>query len=80
VRYDLPHDLVPRIWKGKYRGQQQKWVLLRYRGDDGQIDIAGAHPEFSSWRWLAPDAVVAQIVPFKRAVYEQALRALRPYL
>ena len=80
VRYDLPHDLVPGIWKGKYRGQEQKWVLLRYLGDDGQINIAGAHPEFSRWRWLAPDDVVAQIVPFKRGVYEQALRALRPYL
>ena len=80
LRYDLPHDIVPRIWKGRYRGQEQKWVLMRFLGDDAQIDIVTEHPEFSTWRWLEPDAVLDQIVPFKRAVYAAALEALRPHL
>ncbi|MHA6324580.1 RNA pyrophosphohydrolase [Roseivivax sp. CAU 1753] len=80
VAYDLPHDIVPRIWKGRYRGQTQKWVLFRFLGKDAQIDIATAHPEFSQWRWLAPDAVVEQIVPFKRPVYEAVLGELKEHL
>ena len=71
--YDLPHDLVPRIWRGRYRGQEQKWFLLRFRGADGDVNIATEHPEFSEWRWLAPDQLVDNIVPFKRAVYERVL-------
>lgn len=73
--YDLPHDLVPRIWNGRYRGQEQKWFLMRYHGRDDQIDIATEHPEFSEWRWLSSDALVDHIVPFKRAVYVQVLAA-----
>lgn len=80
LRYDLPHDIVPRIWKGRFRGQEQKWVLLRFHGTDAQVDIARPHPEFSAWRWLAPDAILDQIVPFKRDVYAAALTALRPHL
>ena len=78
--YDLPHDLVPRIWKGRYRGQEQKWFLMRFRGGDEQVNIATEHPEFTSWRWLAPDALVANIVPFKRDVYVQVLKEFEPYL
>ena len=71
--YELPVDLVPKIWKGRYRGQEQKWFLMRFQGADSDIDIATEHPEFSSWRWLAPDDLVAHIVPFKRKVYERVL-------
>lgn len=78
--YDLPHDLVPRIWKGRYRGQEQKWFLLRFHGRDEQVNIATEHPEFSAWRWLAPDTLVANIVPFKRDVYVQVLKEFAPYL
>lgn len=77
VTYDLPHHIVPRIWKGRFRGQRQKWVLARFHGHDGQVNIQTDHPEFSEWRWLAADAVVDQIVPFKRAVYEQVLECFR---
>lgn len=73
IPYDLPHDIVPRIWKGRYRGQEQKWFLLRFHGRDDQVNIATAHPEFSSWRWLDPAELVANIVPFKRRVYERVL-------
>ncbi len=71
--YDLPVDLVPKIWKGRYRGQEQKWFLMRFHGVDIDVNIATEHPEFSSWQWLAPDELVANIVPFKRSVYEKVL-------
>ncbi|EIE52500.1 RNA pyrophosphohydrolase [Salipiger aestuarii] len=75
VTYDLPHDIVPRIWKGRYRGQEQKWFLMRFHGSDDQVDIATDHPEFSVWRWLPASEVVGQIVPFKREVYQTVLNA-----
>ena len=80
VRYDLPEPLIGKVWGGKYRGQKQKWVLMRFRGRDDQVRIESAHPEFSAWRWLAPDEVLAQIVPFKRAVYAEVLTAFREHL
>ena len=70
VRYDLPDHLLGKIWKGRYRGQEQKWFLLRFKGGDGHVRIDTDHPEFARWRWLPADEVVAQIVPFKRPVYE----------
>ncbi|WP_113912069.1 RNA pyrophosphohydrolase [Roseovarius dicentrarchi] len=80
ARYDLPHDLVPRMWKGRYRGQEQKWFLARFHGDDSQIDIQTDHPEFSEWRWLPPSDLAAHIVPFKRAVYTAVLQEFAPHL
>lgn len=73
IRYDLPHDIVPRIWKGKYRGQEQKWFLFRFHGSDDQINIATAHPEFSRWKWMPKADLVPNIVPFKAEVYKQVL-------
>lgn len=73
VTYDLPHELVPRIWKGRFKGQKQKWVLMRFTGSDDQINIETEHPEFSEWCWLPASDLVANIVPFKREVYEQVL-------
>ncbi|WP_170439123.1 RNA pyrophosphohydrolase [Ruegeria arenilitoris] len=78
--YDLPHDIVPKIWKGRYRGQEQKWFLLRFLGTDDQIDIETDHPEFTRWKWQDPDRLIAEIVPFKRAVYERVMEAFRGYL
>lgn len=77
--YDLPHDLVSRIWKGRYRGQEQKWFLLRFHGADSDVNIKTEHPEFSEWKWQAPDRLVAEIVPFKRAVYEQVVSAFQAH-
>lgn len=76
ISYDLPHDIVGRIWKGKYRGQEQKWYRLRFLGTDGDINIATEHPEFSRWRWLPVADLVANIVPFKREVYAQVVSEL----
>ncbi len=72
--YDLPHELVPNIWKGRYRGQEQKWFLMRFLGQDAQVNIATAEPEFSGWCWMPADQLVANIVPFKRAVYAAVLK------
>ncbi|MFX0546471.1 RNA pyrophosphohydrolase [Roseovarius sp. S1116L3] len=80
VRYDLPHDLVPHIWKGRYRGQEQKWFLMRFHGRDDQIDIATDHPEFSEWRWLPASDLTGHIVPFKRAVYAAVLDEFKDIL
>lgn len=78
--YDLPHDLVPKLWKGRYRGQEQKWFLLRFRGSDAQVNIETEEPEFSAWKWLPPGELSKTIVPFKRQVYEQVLDAFGPHL
>ncbi len=78
--YDLPHDIVPHIWKGRFRGQEQKWFLMRFKGTDDQIDIKTEHPEFTVWRWQAVDQLVEKIVPFKREVYERVLQAFDAHL
>jgi putative (di)nucleoside polyphosphate hydrolase len=78
--YDLPHDLVPKIWKGRFRGQEQKWFLMRFHGENSDVNIATEHPEFSEWRWLAADQLVDNIVPFKRAVYASVLAEFAPHL
>lgn len=75
ISYDLPAELVPRVWKGRFRGQRQRWFLLRLTGDDSLVDIATAHPEFSAWRWMPPGEVAAAIVPFKQALYAAVLAA-----
>jgi len=69
VPYDLPHELVPKIWNGRYRGQEQLWFLLRFHGTDADIQIATEHPEFSRWQWMAPDQLIERIVPFKQHIY-----------
>ncbi|WP_281966936.1 RNA pyrophosphohydrolase [Roseovarius nanhaiticus] len=80
VRYDLPPDLAGRMWKGRYRGQEQKWFLMRFHGRDDQVVIATDHPEFSHWRWLPASELVAHIVPFKRAVYAAVLDEFKDLL
>lgn len=78
--YDLPHDIVPKIWKGRYRGQEQKWYLMRFLGKDEQIDIETDHPEFTRWKWQEPARLVEEIVPFKRDVYMKVVEAFGAYL
>lgn len=80
LRYDLPPHLLGKVWKGRYRGQAQKWFALRFLGQDGDIDLAQKHPEFDAWRWATPDEVLAGIVPFKRPVYAAVLREFAPLL
>ena len=80
VTYDLPPELLGRVWGGKYRGQRQKWFLYRYLGNDSQINIATQHPEFSQWKWIGADEMLGSIVPFKRAVYDSVVTAFRDHL
>jgi len=78
--YDLPPELVGKAWKGKWRGQTQRWFLFRFLGQDADVNIATAHPEFRAWRWIDPDDLPRLIVPFKRDLYEAVLAAFRPHL
>lgn len=73
VPYDLPHELVPNLWKGRFRGQEQKWFLMRFLGSDDQVNIETDHQEFSAWKWMPVTELVDNIVPFKRSVYEAVL-------
>ena len=78
LTYDIPRDIVGLTWKGKYRGQKQKWFALRFTGEESEIDLAnpgGTHqPEFAAWRWEPMQNVPDLVVPFKRAVYERVVR------
>lgn len=78
LNYDIPRDLVGQAWKGKYRGQTQKWFAVRFTGAEAEIDIAqpagAAHAEFSAWRWEPVKNVPDLVVPFKRAVYERVVQ------
>jgi putative (di)nucleoside polyphosphate hydrolase len=78
--YDLPTFIAGRAWKGRYRGQNQKWFALRFTGSDAEIDIlrpgGGAHrPEFTAWRWERMSELPRLIIPFKRPVYEKVVAA-----
>ncbi|MBJ6121142.1 RNA pyrophosphohydrolase [Sphingomonas mollis] len=78
--YDLPPELIGKAWKGKWRGQTQRWFLFRFLGEDADVDIDTSHREFRAWRWIDPDDLPRLIVPFKRALYESVLAAFRPQL
>ena len=80
ISYDLPGHLIGKVWGGKYRGQSQKWFLLRFLGKDSDIDITRHDKEFARWRWSSADDVLTDIVPFKRNVYTQVIEAFRPHL
>lgn len=75
--YDLPDDLIGKVWKGKYRGQKQIWVALRFNGKDSDITLETKHPEFSRWQWMDVDLVIESIVPFKKALYEEVVAHFR---
>ena len=75
LHYSLPDHLVGKMWKGRFCGQVQKWFAMRFTGEDADIDIHDrAHPEFSDWRWAAPESLPAKIVPFKTQLYRDVLQ------
>lgn len=82
IRYDLPDALVGKAWKGRYRGQTQKWFAFRFDGRDADIDVLnppdGHKPEFVDWKWAALDRLPDLVVPFKRPVYERVVAHFRP--
>jgi putative (di)nucleoside polyphosphate hydrolase len=71
LSYDLPPDLADQIWKGRFRGQRQKWFAFRFQGKDRDIDIETDHPEFSAWKWAKMKKLPDLIVPFKRRLYAE---------
>lgn len=78
--YDFPENLIAKVAKGRFRGQKQRWFLIRFHGTDDQIDIQTEHPEFSRWAWIDPGDLVKNIVPFKRDVYVKVLDAFQSRL
>ena len=80
IPYDLPHDLVPKLWKGRFRGQMQKWFLLRFHGNDDNINIETETPEFTKWAWMEASEIYEKIVPFKQKTYAAVFAAFEDYL
>jgi len=73
LAYDLPQHLLGVALQGKFRGQRQKWIAMRFEGDDSEIDIQTEEPEFAAWKWLAIEALPRLVVPFKRDTYAKVL-------
>ena len=78
--YSLPKDLSKTLWKGKYKGQRQKWFLYEFKGSEKDINIHTTHPEFSDYKWVKQNFLVPNIVPFKKAIYEKLLIEFKDYL
>ncbi len=79
LTYDLPPHLIGTVWKGRYRGQKQKWFAMRFSGPDSAVNITPDNPdhiEFDAWRWAAVDELIGLIVPFKRDVYHAVVAEL----
>lgn len=77
--YDLPDELRGKLWRGRFRGQTQKWFALRFTGEDSDICIETAHPEFRAWLWMPVADLSERIVPFKRDLYTAVLKELAPF-
>ena len=75
--YELPKDLLGIIWKGKYRGQKQKWFVMRFLGQDSEINIKTKNPEFCEWKWIDPENITDLVVSFKRQVYEEIKKKVK---
>jgi putative (di)nucleoside polyphosphate hydrolase len=80
LRYELPEEWRPRLWGGKWIGQEQDWYLARFLGRDSDINIANEHPEFREWKWIEPVQLPELIVPFKRELYRRLLSEFAEYL
>ena len=77
ITYELPDRLLGIIWKGKYRGQKQKWFLMRFNGDDKEININTHHPEFLDWKWIELNQLTKVVVDFKLHVYKEVSEKVR---
>ncbi len=80
LTYDLPEDLIPKLWGGKYKGQRQRWFLMKFIGDDTNIDLSTDIPEFARWRWATKIQVINSIVPFKKELYKSVLEEFHSFL
>lgn len=81
IAYDLPPELADSVWQARYRGQEQKWFVCRFLGENEDIDVTGVeHPEFSAWKWAKPDEALRLIVPFKRELYARVFAELGAHI
>ena len=80
ITYELPPEILGKIWKGKYGGQKQKWFAMRFLGPDSAVQIETEHPEFERWQWMRAADLIDGIVPFKRALYVQVFADFRDIL
>ena len=80
LEYDLPENLIGNIWKGKYRGQKQKWFIVRFTGEESEININTKHPEFIEWKWIEMNLLPNLIVNFKKHVYRDVLVELKKFI
>jgi len=80
TEYELPDYLLGKIWRGKYRGQKQKWFIVRFLGKDEEINLKTAHPEFIEWQWLDIENLPSVIVHFKKKVYEKLLPVIKSFI
>ena len=78
--YQLPSNLVGIIWKGKFRGQKQKWFITRFIGDEKEINLKTQHPEFIEWKWILPDKLPEVIVNFKKEMYIKLLKNIKEFI
>ena len=80
LTYDLPDDLLGKMWQGRWRGQRQTWFLARFTGTDDDVNLDTAEPEFRAWKWTDPKNLPAMIVPFKKKLYEDLLQIFAEWL
>ena len=80
ISYELPDHLLGIIWKGKYRGQKQKWFLMRFIGEDKEININTHQPEFLDWKWIEIDQLTKVVVDFKLHVYKEVLEKIKKFV
>ena len=78
--YELPNNLVGIIWKGKYRGQKQKWFITKFIGDEKEINLESKHQEFIEWKWILPEELPDVIVDFKKDMYLKLLEAIKKFI
>ena len=78
--YELPKNLIGIIWKGKYRGQRQKWFIARFLGNDQEINLNTKHPEFIEWKWISPTSLPEVIVDFKKELYLKLLKEINKFI
>ncbi len=79
TEYELPNYLIGKIWKGKYRGQRQKWFVLKFTGEDNEINLNTENPEFIEWKWVMPEKLPHIIVDFKKSLYEKLIMKIKPF-
>jgi putative (di)nucleoside polyphosphate hydrolase len=79
LQYNLPENLVGNIWEGKYRGQKQKWFIVKFTGAENEINVNTKHPEFTEWKWINMDLLPSLTVNFKKHVYKDVLMELKKY-